>query len=178
MKNILILSGSPRKAGNSELLCDQFAKGATEAGHAVTKVWLGNKKIGFCTACYTCQNNGKCPQQDDVAPILEQMLKADVIVLSTPVYFYTMSAQLKALIDRSVAIYPTLAKKTFYFIMTMADTDESMFTGTVEALRGFVACCEGSEEAGIISAGGVYKKGEILNHPAFEQAYKVGLQVK
>ena len=110
MKNILIISGSPRKNGNSDTLCDQFAKGASGAGHQVEKIFLGDKKLGFCTACYACQS-GICPQQDDAVWIAEKMLTADVIVLSTPVYFYTMSAQLKTLIDRSVMYYPRIEKK-------------------------------------------------------------------
>ena len=56
MKKVLIISASPRKGGNSDLLCDQFAKGATEAGHHVEKVRLAEKKIGYCTGCYACQN--------------------------------------------------------------------------------------------------------------------------
>ena len=55
MKNILIISASGRKGGNSDLLCDQFAKGAAEAGHAVEKVRLAEKNVGFCTGCYACQ---------------------------------------------------------------------------------------------------------------------------
>ena len=102
------------------------------------------------------------------------MLDADVIVLATPVYFYTMSAQLKALIDRSVMVYPKIAKKEFYFIMTMADTTVENFRGTLEALRGFVMCCEDSRESGIISASGVYQKGEISGNPALKEAYNAG----
>ena len=56
MKKVLIISASPRKGGNSDLLCDQFAKGAREAGHHVEKVRLAEKKIGYCTGCYACQN--------------------------------------------------------------------------------------------------------------------------
>ena len=117
-KKVLIIGGSPRKDGNSAALCEHFAKGASEAGTQVEMLSLSGKKIGFCTACYACEN-GNCPQQDDVPGIIAKMLDADVIVLATPVYFYTMSAQLKALIDRSVMVYPKIAKKEFYFIMTM-----------------------------------------------------------
>ena len=176
MKNILIISGSPRKNGNSDTLCDQFAKGASGAGHQVEKIFLGDKKLGFCTACYACQNE-KCPQQDDAAWIAEKMLTADVIVLSTPVYFYTMSAQLKTLIDRSVMYYPRIEKKEFYYIMTMADTEKANFRGTIEALRGFVDCCENSVEKGMIEAVGVYEKGEIRNTPFMQQAFEMGQSV-
>ena len=175
-KNILIIGGSPRKGGNSDTLCEAFAKGASEAGNQVEFISLAGKKIGFCTACYACQN-GKCPQEDAAPEIAQKMLKADVIVLATPVYFYTMSAQLKALIDRTVMVYPNITKKDFYFIMTMADTETENFRGTLEALRGFVLCCEDSRECGIISAAGVYQRGEIAGNPAIEQAYTAGKNV-
>lgn len=172
-KKVLIIGGSPRTDGNSAALCEQFAKGASEAGNQVEYISLSGKKIGFCTACYACEG-GECPQKDDVPGIIAKMLDADVIVLATPVYFYTMSAQLKALIDRSVMVYPKIAKKEFYFIMTMADTTVENFRGTLEALRGFVMCCEDSRECGIISASGVYQKGEISGNPALKEAYNAG----
>ena len=111
-KNILIISGSPRRNGNSEMLADEFASGASSAGHQVEKVVLAGKKLGFCTACYACRG-GSCPQQDDAPAIIQKMLQADVLVLATPVYFFTMCAQLKALIDRSVMVYPEIKGKEF-----------------------------------------------------------------
>ena len=77
-KKVLILSSSPRRSGNSDLLCDRFAEGAGKAGHQVEKIRLAEKKIGYCTACYACRK-GKCPQQDDAPEILEKMLAADGI---------------------------------------------------------------------------------------------------
>ena len=175
-KKVLIISGSPRKGGNSETLCDRFARGAVEAGNEVEKISLAGKKIGFCTGCYACET-GACFQQDDAPAIIEKMLYSDVLVLATPVYFYSMSAQLKALIDRSVSVYPQIKEKEFYFIMVMADTEEKNFTGTLEALRGFMLCCENSQEKGIIKAAGVYEKGEIMNHPAMQKSYEAGKNV-
>ncbi len=177
MKKILIVSSSPRRGGNSDLLCDQFARGAREMGHEVTKISLSGKTIGFCRACGICKSSGFCPQQDAAGPYLEMMMAADVIVLSTPVYFYTMSAQLKALSDRTVAIYPRLTNKQFYYIMTMADDDDTMFKGTIEALRGFLACYEGSQEMGMVRAMKVYEKGEVRNSPAWSEAYELGKTV-
>jgi multimeric flavodoxin WrbA len=176
-KNVLVISGSPRKNGNTSMLCESFCKGAAEAGNSVEMISLAGKEIAFCTACYACHNGG-CPKKDDAPEIVEKMLKADVIVLGTPVYFYTMSAQLKALIDRSVMVYPKIEKKEFYFLMAMADTEEENFTGTIEALRGFVACCENSVERGIITAPGVYEAGEIAGHPALVKAYEAGKGIK
>ncbi len=174
MKHVLIISSSPRKGGNSDILCDQFKAGAEAAGHAVSKISLADKRIGYCTGCYACKDSGKCPQKDDVAPILEAMMAAEVIVLATPVYFYTMCAQLKALIDRTVVIYPRLTNKQFYYIMTMADDDPKMFAGTFAALRGFLDCYEGSQEMGSVCALNVYEKGTVRQSPAFEEAYALG----
>ena len=176
-KNILIISGSPRKGGNSETLCDKFASGAAESGHNVEKIWLGSKKIGFCLGCLNCET-GACPQKDDAAVIGQKMLDAEIIVLATPVYFYSMCAQLKALIDRSVMYYPKMENKKFYFLMTMADTDEENFKGTVASLNGFVECCPGSEVEGMICASGVYGKGEIDTTPYPEAAYKMGKEIR
>jgi multimeric flavodoxin WrbA len=173
-KKVLVISGSPRKGGNSETLCDRFVAGARDAGHNVEKFSLAGKQLGPCRACYACKS-GFCPQQDGASGMVQKMLEADVIVLGTPVYFYTMCAQLKALIDRSVMVYPRIINKEFYYIMTMADTDTTYFKGTIEALRGFVACCEGSSEKGMLCVPGVYERGEILKHPdVLEQAYNLG----
>lgn len=172
-KNVLIISGSPRKGGNSDTLCEQFAAGARAAGHRVEKVSLAGKQIGFCRGCYACRS-GHCPQQDAARGIIEKMLTADVIVLGTPVYFYTMCAQLKALIDRSVMVYPKIVNKDFYYLMAMGDTDIPCFKGTIEALRGFVECCEGSAEKGMVCAEGVYEVGEIKTHPALQKAFDLG----
>ena len=175
-KNVLIISSSPRKGGNTEALCQQFAKGATEAGNQVELISLIGKKIAPCLGCGTCQS-GACCQKDDAPAILDKMLAADVIVLATPVYFYTMCAQLKALIDRSVMIYPNLTNKAFYYLIAMADTDKKMFAGTLAALRGFLECCEGSQEAGKICALGVYEKGTVQTTPAWEACYQLGRKV-
>ena len=120
-KNILILSGSPRKGGNSDILCDRFMEGARESGHRAEKVFLRDRNIGYCIGCEAChQNNGVCVQKDDMAEILGKMIAADVIVMATPVYFYTMDAQMKTLIDRCVARYTEISNKAFYFIATAA----------------------------------------------------------
>lgn len=98
-KKILILSGSPRKGGNSDLLCDEFMRGAIDSENEVEKIRVAEKKIGFCRACYYCrQSNGICAIKDDMADVLQKMIEADVIVLASPVYFYSIDAQLKAVI--------------------------------------------------------------------------------
>ena len=103
-KKVLILSGSPRKGGNSDLLCDEFMRGAEEAGNVVEKVRVAEKKIGYCSACYYCgTSGGVCAKKDDMAELLQKVIDADVIVLASPVYFYSIDAQLNTVIDRTLA---------------------------------------------------------------------------
>ena len=110
-KKVLILSASPRKGGNSDLLCDQFAKGAEEAGHQVEKIRVQEKKIAPCLACYGCRNTGVCVQKDDMEQFRRQILDADMLVFVTPLYYYGMSAQLKILVDRFCAINSSITRK-------------------------------------------------------------------
>ena len=174
-KKVLIISSSPRKGGNSDLLCDQFAKGAQEAGHEVEKISLREHKINYCTGCGVCNETHRCVQKDDMAPLLDKMLAADVIVLATPVYFYSMDGQLKTFIDRTVPRYTEIADKDFYFILTSADTQKKNLARTVEALRGYTQdCLEDAHEKAIIYGTGAWQKGKKKNTPAYEEAYRAG----
>lgn len=178
MKNVLILSGSPRKGGNSDLLCDEFLRGAVEAGNPVEKIRVAEKKIDCCSGCYFCQTSGGvCAKKDDMQEILQKLIDADVIVLASPVYFYSIDAQLKALIDRTVARWTEVKDKEFYYIATCADEDPASAERTIECFRGYADCVEGAKERGVIRGAGVYEKGEIKNTPAFRQAYEMGKAV-
>ncbi len=178
-KKVLILSSSPRKGGNSDLLCDEFMKGAEENGNDVEKIFIAKQKINYCMGCGVCNSTHKCVQKDDMAEILDKMVSAEVIVLATPVYFYSMDGQLKTLIDRTVPRYTEISNKDFYYIMTAADTDNNMLERTIEGLRGFTEdCLSGTKEKGIIYGNGAWEKGEIKNTPAFSQAYEMGRGIK
>lgn len=130
MKKVLIISGSPRKNGNSDILCDEFEKGASEAGHQVEKIRLQEKKIGYCMACYYCRNTKECVQKDDMTEIIAKLIGADVIVLATPVYFYSMDGQLKTMIDRVLPRYTEVANKDFYFIAREGTYQKGEVIGT------------------------------------------------
>lgn len=178
MKNVLIISSSPRKNGNSDILCDRFAEGAKASGHNAEKIFLADENIGYCRGCGACNKTHKCVQKDDMARILDKMVNADVIVLATPVYFYTMDGQMKTFIDRTVPRYTEIRNKDFYFIMTAADTEKSSLNRTLEAFRGFTEdCLDGAREAGIIYGVGAWEKGEIINTPAYDEAYTMGQNI-
>jgi len=174
----LILSASPRKQGNSDLLCDRFMEGAREAGHQAEKIFLGDKKINYCLACDGCKRNGgECVQKDDMAEILKKFLAADVIVMATPVYFYTMNAQMKTLIDRTVAKFSEIRNKDMYFIVTAADTNKESLERTIEGFRGFTSCYSGLNEKGIVYGTGAWNIGDIKVSKAMDQAYEMGKSV-
>lgn len=174
MKNILIISSSPRKGSNSDLLCEQFMKGAIETGHAVEKITLREKNIHPCLGCEACQNTHVCVQKDDMAAVLDSMIRADVIVMATPVYFYTMCSQMKALIDRTVSRYTELSGKEFYFIMTAADSNAKALERTLDGFRGFTDCLEGAQEKSALLVPGVWKRGEVAGSEAMTRAFLLG----
>ena len=177
-KKVLVLSGSPRKGGNSDTLCDRFVEGAREAGCEVEKIFVRDRKINYCTGCGKCFNGNKpCPQKDDMAILLDVMIAADVIVMATPVYFYTMNGQMKTLIDRTCARYTEINDKEFYFIMTAADGNKKSLERTLEEFRGFTYCLEGAKEKGVVYGTGVWEKGEVLDKPVMKEAYKMGLTI-
>lgn len=175
-KKVLILSGSPRKNGNSDILCDEFMKGAVEAGNEVEKIRVAEKNIGYCRACYACKN-GPCAIKDDMTEVLQKMIDADVIVLASPVYFYSIDAQLKALIDRTVARWLEVKDKEFYYIVTAADGEEEAAETTINCFRGYADCVNGAKEMGIVYGMGVYEKGEVKNTKAMLGAYEMGKSV-
>lgn len=177
-KKVLIISGSPRKGGNSDLLCDEFARGARESGNEVEKICLHGMKVGFCNACYHCRDTGEpCCIKDDVPRIIERMEWADVIVMASPVYFYSVDAQLKALIDRTVSRWKVIRDKTFYYIVTCAEDSDTVTACTLECMRGLAACLDGSVEGGVIEGKGVYEAGEIADSPVMKQSYEMGRSV-
>ncbi|MBM4284852.1 MAG: flavodoxin family protein [Deltaproteobacteria bacterium] len=103
--NILGIWGSPRRGGNSEVLLDAFLKGAAEGGAEIERVALRELKISPCLEIYHCFKEGTCPIKDDMLPLYDKLLAADVVVLATPIFFYGVSAQAKIMIDRTQALW-------------------------------------------------------------------------
>lgn len=173
-KNVLVLSASPRRHGNSDTLCDELIRGAQEAGHQTRKVFLRDKNIGYCTGCGVCNETHRCVQSDDMGQLLEAMVQADVIVMGTPVYFYTMDGQMKTLIDRTVPRYTQMSGKEFCFVVSAAANDIPAMERTIEGFRGFTACLERPVERGVVYGVGAWGMGEVQGTPAMAQAYELG----
>lgn len=177
-RKVLILSGSPRKDGNSDILCNEFMKGAQEAGNQVEKIRISTKKVTPCSACYYCKNHhGECIHHDDMKEILEKMIAADVLVLASPVYFYSIDAQMKTVIDRTLARWTEVKNKEFYYIVTMADEDLHSADTTLACFRGYADCVEGSVEKGVLIGNGVYEPGTVKATEVMKKAYEMGRSI-
>ena len=175
-KKVLVLAGSPRKGGNSDILCDELMRGAESSGNHVEKVYIKDLKIGPCMACYGCRNTGKCVQKDQMERLLEKMIQADVIVMATPVYFYSMDGQMKTMINRTLPRYGEIKQKDFFFIATAAAGKKAM-ERTIDSLRGFTDCLPGSRVRGVIYGSGVYLKGEVTKTEAMKEAFLAGQSI-
>ena len=172
MKKILILSASPRKGGNSDILCHQFQEGAESAGHLVELISLYDHDIQFCRACYACFETGKCVLKDDMDEILQKMQDSDVIVVATPTYFMTMNDMLKTTIDRFLPRWQGLGGHEVYVIVTGHDSREGLQLAAEELVKIFDHL--GNDVKGVIWGERVWKKGEVLDTPAMQEAYDAG----
>ena len=175
--NILILSGSPRKGGNTELLAEAFAKGAAEHHH-VEIVSVRDYKVNPCLGCNACfKTNGICAQKDDMAIIYEMMNQADMLVIASPVYFYGFSAQLKAVIDRfHNPIRDSFHIKKMALLLVGAATLPELFDAI---LTEYNLCLKffNIEDAGKVLVRGVNDKGDIKTTDALNEAYMLGLSI-
>lgn len=177
-KNVLVISSTPRKGGNSDLLADAFFKGAQEAGHTAEKITLRDKNLNFCRGCLACQKTGRCVINDDAQEIVQKMLSADVIAFATPIYYYEMCGQLKTMLDRSNPLYSAdYAFRDIYLLAAAADTEPSAVEGVKAGLSGWIVCFPEARLAGTVFAGGVEAPGQIDGHPALQDAYEAGKNV-
>ncbi|MBQ9338173.1 MAG: flavodoxin family protein [Lentisphaeria bacterium] len=174
---ILVITGSPRKNGNSATLADHFIKGAKEAGHEVVRFDAAFKKVHPCIACNSCGMNGPCVFKDDFEFIREHIVGADCVVFATPMYYFGISAQLKAVIDRFYAINGSIhVPKKAVLLMTYANTAASEavpIKSHYEVLLKYL----GWTDAGQVIAPGVWPVGAIRHTPFPEQAYRLGKSI-
>ncbi|MBI5952906.1 MAG: flavodoxin family protein [Chloroflexi bacterium] len=178
-KNILILKGSPRERGNSSVLADQLAAGAKSNGAKVESVYLHGLDIRACDACDLCEEGNGCVINDDMQALYPRFEAADAIVLASPVYWFTFSAQMKLCIDRCYAYqsndWKEMQGKQYALILTYGDTD--LYTsGGINAISTFETMCRflNAEIAGMVY-GTMSDVGDAEKQPEFmEQAYKLG----
>ncbi len=177
----IVILGSPRRNGNSALLAERIAVGAQAAGAEMETVFLQALHIAPCRSCYRCQKPGTkgCAQEDDMQPLYRKLIAAQIWVIASPVYWFTMSAQTKIFMDRLFAL-PAYAPNPFVgkriaVAMSYGDTDP-FTSGCVNALRTFQDAFRytGSKLVGMVY-GQAMKPGEIQSQTELmEQAEALG----
>ncbi len=181
-KTVIVFKGSPREKGNSSLLADQVISGAKASGAQVECYSLHNMDIRPCDACDVCQETGVCVLKDDMQAIYPKLRNADAIVIASPIYWFTMSAQTKLFIDRWYALddprgHP-LKGKRFGILLTYGDEDFKS-SGAINAIHTFqdVLKYVGGNIIEIIH-GSAMDIGDIQNQPELMQrAFQLGLNL-
>ena len=178
MEKILVINSSPRKNGNSEILCDRLIEGAESKSACCEKINLREMNIGYCIGCDACRrNDGACVIKDDMEWIFQKMLAADIVVFSIPVYFFTLSAQLKTLIDRLHNGYKKMAGKKFCFIAAVSVPEPERLERTFDSMRGLLDCIPDSEELGVVCGNNAWLAGEVQATKEYDEAYELGARI-
>ncbi len=180
---ILGIWGSPRIGGNSEVLLDAFLEGAAQGGAEVEKVALRKLKISPCLEIYHCFKHGTCPIKDDMQELYPKLLDADVVALASPIFFYALSAQAKAMIDRTQAQWARryVLKDDFpgperqgVLLCSAATKGKLVFVGARLTAKYFFDAINVTYAAEILVRG-VDEKGAILGKPEIlEEARDLG----
>lgn len=178
---VLGILGSPRKEGNTDKLLDEALKGAKNAGAEVEKIYIGELEVAPCEACDDCLRTGKCSIQDDMQPIYEMLLNYDAVVLASPIYFYGLTAQVKALIDRCQALWHrkyTLKRspktKRALFISTSGGHGQKIFDGAKLTVKYFFDVIGASSFDSILFRGTDPRRALIDFSAALNDAYEAG----
>ena len=179
-KTILILNGSPRKNGNTSALVEAFARGAEENGSKVVPVFLGDMTIHGCKGCFGGGKNpdSPCVQKDDMEKLYPVYRQADVVVLASPLYYWSISGQLKTAFDRLFAVAecdPGYRNPPKESVLLMAAEghgfEESLYW--YDRLEQHI----GWKSLGKVLCGGVMAVGDIQGRPELKEAYRLGRSV-
>lgn len=177
--------GSPRADGVTDAVVREVLRGAEDAGADTALFHIGLLNISGCHACLKCRETGECVQEDDMAPLFDELRRADAVVLGTPIYFYYMSAQMKAFTDRLFSIIDRGMTSRFgtrptVFVVTQGADDPRLFSSQMQSMReawgfaglavtdtvhacGFENADEVQEDSGIMEE--AYSAGQALAGP-------------
>lgn len=181
-KKIMVLNGSPRKNGNTAALIDQFIAGAADAGHSVTRFNITEMNICPCLGCLKGgkDKDNPCLQRDDMDKIYPVYNAADVVVLASPLYFWSFTAQLKTVIDRIFAVSEAndyeAPRKDCLMLIAAGDDSKENFQPMIDYYKGFLQNI-GWTDAGMLLAGNVNELGDIVGKPALEDARRMGATI-
>lgn len=176
---ITVITGSPHKNGTSTTLAEQFIRGAEKAGNKVYRFDAAFREVHPCMGCEHCHNtNDGCVYNDAVDDLNALLIESDAIVFASPIYYYAMSSQIKAVIDRFYANDSILHKnKLAVLILTMADTEEATAQGAVASFKGMINYLEW-ENAGILVGLGCGTVEDMRQTEYPQRAYDLGTSLK
>jgi multimeric flavodoxin WrbA len=184
---VLGIMGSPRRQSNTEILLDKALEGAREAGAEVEKVLVSKLKISPCLEIYACRKDGNCAIKDDMQLLYDKLLEADHIVFASPIFFYGITSQAKAVVDRCQALWVRrhvlgMGKedrrvRRGVFISVGATQGTKLFDGAVLTVKYFFDAI-GVKYSGDLLVRGIDNKGQIGEHPAaLEDAFRLGQEL-
>jgi len=184
---VLGIMGSPRRQSNTEILLDRALAGAKKMGTEVEKVAVSELKVHPCLEIYACRKDGKCAIKDDMQQLYEKLLEADHIVFASPIFFYGLTSQAKAIVDRCQALWVRkyvlgIGKedrrvRKGVFISVGATRGERLFDGVVLTVKYFFDAI-GVKYAGDVLIRGIDNEAEIRGHAAaLQDAFRAGQQL-
>jgi multimeric flavodoxin WrbA len=184
---VLGIMGSPRRRSNTDILLDKALEGAKEAGAEVEKVLVSKLKISPCLEIYACLKDGDCAIKDDMQALYKKLLEADHVIFASPIFFYGITSQAKAIIDRCQALWVrrhvlSMDKednrvRRGVFISVGATQGKKLFDGAVLTVKYFFDAI-GVKYSGDLLVRGIDKKGQIEEHPAaLEDAFRLGQEL-
>jgi len=184
---VLGIMGSPRRQSNTEILLDKALEGAKEAGAEVERVLVSKLKISPCLEIYACRKDGNCAIRDDMQSLYKKLLEADHIVFASPIFFYGVTSQAKALIDRCQALWvrrhvlgmgrEDKRVRRGVFISVGATRGTKLFDGAVLTVKYFFDAI-GVKYSGDLLVRGIDNKSQIEEHPAaLEDAFRLGQEL-
>jgi multimeric flavodoxin WrbA len=186
MKKILAIYGSPRRKGNTTLLLDHAVQGALDTGAQVEKIVLGDLQMSPCLEIYGCKETGRCVIQDDFQEVYNQLLACHGVMLASPIFFYTVSAHTKILMDRCQSLWvkkywidkipygQSKPKRKGLFISVGATKGKRLFEGTLLTLRYFFDIMDAELWKALLYRQ-IDFEGDVLKHPEYlQEAYETG----
>ncbi|MDR3552160.1 MAG: flavodoxin family protein [Clostridia bacterium] len=162
--DILLINGSPRRGGNTEIMADAFIDGARQSGNTVTKINLSETKVKPCVGCDYCQaHDGVCVQKDGMSDVFAAMDKADMVVLASPIYSYGLTAQIAAVLNRlyardSIGYHPSGCA------LLLDSYSPDVFSAAVEQYRELAAYLKWKDR-GFVAISGMVEKGAMKTSP-------------
>jgi multimeric flavodoxin WrbA len=186
MGKILAVYGSPRRKGNTSRLLKEAVQGARDAGAEVEEIVLRDLKMSPCLEIYGCKNNGRCAIQDDFQGVYDRLVACDGLMLASPIFFYTVSAHTKILMDRCQSLWvkkywidgavfgKTQATRKGLFISVGATKGQKLFDGVHLTLKYFFDTLDMELWKSLLYRGMDFE-GDILEHPDYlKEAYEAG----